>query len=129
MTWPSLTGSLPVANTIGTVAVAALAASAAGVLATITATRRSIKSACRNDGDRPPRFAHILRSALERVAICSNDPVCADHEPDDRSGDRATRRHLSAKRLHVALLSGSRVNLAIPSHSAARFRNSSSGSM
>lgn len=37
-----------------------------------------------------PRFAHILRSALERVQICSNDPVCADHEPDDRSGDRAT---------------------------------------
>lgn len=37
-----------------------------------------------------PRFAHILRRALERSAICSNDPVCADHEPDDRSGDRAT---------------------------------------
>jgi hypothetical protein len=37
-----------------------------------------------------PRFAHILRSAVERSAICSNDPVCADHEPDDRSGDRAT---------------------------------------
>ncbi len=37
-----------------------------------------------------PRFAHILRSALERESICSNDPVCADHEPDDRSGDRAT---------------------------------------
>ena len=37
-----------------------------------------------------PRFAHILRSALDRSAICSNDPVCADHEPDDRSGDRAT---------------------------------------
>ena len=37
-----------------------------------------------------PRFAQILRSALERTAICSNDPVCADHEPDDRSGDRAT---------------------------------------
>jgi hypothetical protein len=37
-----------------------------------------------------PRFAQILRSALERSAICSNDPVCADHEPDDRSGDRAT---------------------------------------
>lgn len=36
------------------------------------------------------RFAHILRSALERLRICSNDPVCADHEPDDRSGDRAT---------------------------------------
>jgi hypothetical protein len=37
-----------------------------------------------------PRFANILRSALERTTICSNDPVCADHEPDDRSGDRAT---------------------------------------
>ena len=37
-----------------------------------------------------PRFAHILRGALERAAICSNDPVCADHEPDNRSGDRAT---------------------------------------
>jgi hypothetical protein len=36
------------------------------------------------------RFAHILRSALERLRICSNDPVCADHEPDDTSGDRAT---------------------------------------
>lgn len=37
-----------------------------------------------------PRFARILRSALERSAICSNDPVCADHEPDTHSGDRAT---------------------------------------
>jgi hypothetical protein len=36
------------------------------------------------------RFAYILRSALERLRICSNDPICADHEPDDRSGDRAT---------------------------------------
>jgi hypothetical protein len=31
----------------------------------------------------------ILRGALDHAAICSNDPVCADHEPDDRSGDRA----------------------------------------
>jgi hypothetical protein len=37
-----------------------------------------------------PRFAHIFCSALARAAICSNDPVCADHEPDNRSGDRAT---------------------------------------
>lgn len=36
------------------------------------------------------RFSGILRSALDRLAICSNDPVCADHEPDGRSGDRAT---------------------------------------
>ena len=37
-----------------------------------------------------PRFSRILRSALDRLRICSNDPVCADHEPDSRSGDRAT---------------------------------------
>ena len=37
-----------------------------------------------------PRFAYILKSALERLRICSKDPVCADHEPDDRSGDHAT---------------------------------------
>jgi len=37
-----------------------------------------------------PRFAQILRNALERSRVCSNDPVCADHEPDNRSGDRAT---------------------------------------
>jgi hypothetical protein len=36
------------------------------------------------------RLAHILASALNRLSICSNDPICADHEPDDRSGDRAT---------------------------------------
>jgi hypothetical protein len=36
------------------------------------------------------RFAQILRGALARSAICSNDPVCADHEPDERGGDRAT---------------------------------------
>ena len=36
------------------------------------------------------RFSHILKGALDRLRICSNDPVCADHEPDDRSGDRAT---------------------------------------
>jgi hypothetical protein len=27
---------------------------------------------------------------LERLRICSNDPICADHKPDDRNGDRAT---------------------------------------
>jgi hypothetical protein len=37
-----------------------------------------------------PRFAPILANALERSTICSNDPICADHEPDNRSGDRAT---------------------------------------
>lgn len=37
-----------------------------------------------------PRLATILSNALDRARICSNDPVCADHEPDQRSGDRAT---------------------------------------
>jgi hypothetical protein len=37
-----------------------------------------------------PRFARILKSALDRSLICSNDPICADHEPDGRSGDRST---------------------------------------
>ena len=37
-----------------------------------------------------PRFAEILESALRRVEICSNDPVCADHEPE---GEAATGRH------------------------------------
>jgi hypothetical protein len=37
-----------------------------------------------------PRFSQILSAALERTRICSNDPVCADHEPDPHGGDRAT---------------------------------------
>jgi len=37
-----------------------------------------------------PRFASILKNALEGLRVCSNDPICADHEPDDKSGDRAT---------------------------------------
>jgi hypothetical protein len=37
-----------------------------------------------------PRFAQILEGALDRSRICSNDPICADHQPDNRTGDRAT---------------------------------------
>jgi hypothetical protein len=37
-----------------------------------------------------PRFVQILANAVERSTICSNDPIRADHEPDNRSGDRAT---------------------------------------
>ena len=37
-----------------------------------------------------PRFALILKNALESLRVCSNDPICADHDPDDKSGDRAT---------------------------------------
>lgn len=35
------------------------------------------------------RFARVLRSALERLALCSGDPVCADHEPGTADEDRA----------------------------------------
>jgi hypothetical protein len=37
-----------------------------------------------------PRFSEILTAALRRAEICSNDPICADHEPDGHTGDRAT---------------------------------------
>jgi hypothetical protein len=36
-----------------------------------------------------PRFATILQAALDRLRICSNDPICADHEPHERDDDRA----------------------------------------
>src|ERR1700730_8583329 len=36
-----------------------------------------------------PRFSEILTAALRRAEICSNDPICADHEPDGHTGDRA----------------------------------------
>lgn len=35
------------------------------------------------------RFSHILDAALRRLQICSNDPVCADHDPSNRTDDRA----------------------------------------
>jgi hypothetical protein len=41
---------------------------------------------------RSRRFPEILaqQAALRRAEICSNDPICADHEPDGHTGDRAT---------------------------------------
>ena len=35
------------------------------------------------------RFSHILAAALRRLQICSNDPVCSDHDPGHRTDDRA----------------------------------------
>jgi hypothetical protein len=34
-------------------------------------------------------FGRILRSALRRLEMCSNDPICADHEPASTADDRA----------------------------------------
>ena len=35
------------------------------------------------------RFAAVFRSALERLELCSSDPVCADHDPTTSTDDRA----------------------------------------
>ncbi len=35
------------------------------------------------------RFSAILTSALARLEVCSNDPICADHEPASSTDDRA----------------------------------------
>ena len=34
-------------------------------------------------------FGRILHSALQRLELCSNDPICADHEPTPTTDDRA----------------------------------------
>jgi Domain of unknown function (DUF1998) len=36
-----------------------------------------------------PNFCRILHSALRSLQICSNDPICADHEPTSTTDDRA----------------------------------------
>lgn len=35
------------------------------------------------------RFAQVLRTALERLRLCSGDPLCADHDPTAADEDRA----------------------------------------
>lgn len=35
-----------------------------------------------------PRIPEIIERALERIRICSNDPICADHDPVNSNGDR-----------------------------------------
>jgi hypothetical protein len=35
------------------------------------------------------RLSTIIHHALERLAVCSNDPVCADHEPGSAIDERA----------------------------------------
>jgi hypothetical protein len=34
-------------------------------------------------------LATIAKGALERLEVCSNDPICADHKPDDHNDFRA----------------------------------------
>ena len=35
------------------------------------------------------RFSHVLLEALERLRLCSGDPVCADHDPSSADEERA----------------------------------------
>ena len=35
------------------------------------------------------RFARVLTAALDRVGLCSGDPICSDHDPAAASDDRA----------------------------------------
>ena len=37
------------------------------------------------------RFSRILTRLLDKLKICSNDPICADHTPHGFVGDRATQ--------------------------------------
>jgi hypothetical protein len=34
------------------------------------------------------RIAMIIENALARLAVCSNDPICADHDPARANDDR-----------------------------------------
>lgn len=49
-----------------------------------------------------PDFERHLRKALELARLCSNDPVCAQHEPDDARAER----YLVGAACHGCLLIG-----------------------
>ena len=35
-----------------------------------------------------PKDSRDLENALSRIAVCSNDPICADHTPEASNDDR-----------------------------------------
>ena len=47
-----------------------------------------------------PRLGAILERALDTLALCSGDPICAEHDPDDHADERA----LSGAACHSCLL-------------------------
>jgi len=47
-----------------------------------------------------PRLGAIAERALDRLALCSGDPICAEHDPDHHSDERA----LSGAACHSCLL-------------------------
>ena len=52
------------------------------------------------ESELPAKFAELVRSALERLGLCSNDPICADHDPS-LGGDE---RSLHGAACHACLL-------------------------
>jgi hypothetical protein len=46
------------------------------------------------------RIVEIIEAALARITICSNDPVCADHNPTSANDDR----HVHGAACHGCLL-------------------------
>lgn len=47
-----------------------------------------------------PRLGRIITAALDKLALCSSDPICADHEPNAHKDERA----LSGAACHSCLL-------------------------
>lgn len=47
-----------------------------------------------------PRLGAIAERALDRLALCSGDPICAEHDPDSHADERA----LSGAACHSCLL-------------------------
>lgn len=60
-----------------------------------------------------PRIASIIEQALERLDICSNDPVCADHDPAETTDERALAGAACHGCLFVAETSCERRNQAL----------------
>lgn len=59
------------------------------------------------------RLPQILKGALQRLEVCSNDPICSDHKPDDRNDDRALHGAACHGCLLVAETSCERRNLLL----------------
>lgn len=60
-----------------------------------------------------PRIASIVGQALERLDICSNDPICADHQPAETADERALAGAACHGCLFVAETSCERRNQAL----------------
>jgi hypothetical protein len=60
-----------------------------------------------------PHMSRIVEQALDRLDICSNDPVCADHHPTETTDERALAGAACHGCLFVAETSCERRNQAL----------------